>query len=737
MSVEVIKETYPVKGMTCAACANSVESLLKGQSGVQNAHVNFATEEVNITYDNQVIALEKLEREVSSIGYELVTQVDQEALKAEKMKAFKLLKQKFWVALACTTPVFVLSMFMINIPFSPWIQLILTLPVIFWSGRHFYISAVKKLKHFHFNMDTLIAMGTGAAFVFSLFNTLFPNYLTQFGLESHIYFESAAVIITLILLGNVLEERAKVKTSDAIEKLISLQPQKATILFIGRETEVDIVNIRKGDIVVVKPGERLAVDGRVINGHSFVEESMITGEPIPVEKKEGDKVIGGTVNTNGLLSVEAEKVGSQTVLAQMIRMVQQAQGSKAPAQKLADRISAVFVPFVITAAVMSALIWYFVGPQPSFTYAFLALVTVLIIACPCALGLATPTAIMVGIGKAAQNGILVKDAEALEEIQKVDVLLVDKTGTLTEGKPSVSDFKILRGDRGQEIKQAVLAIESRSEHPLAQAIVQFLKSEGLENKWHTDDFNNVAGMGVTAKINDQLYHIGKKTFIESHDIPVDQYHQIASGNEGQSMVLVSNSNELLAIISIKDKIKDSSVEAVGAIQGMGIEVVMVTGDNERAAAHVADSLKLSGFHADVLPHEKVDILKQYQKQGSVVAMAGDGINDAGALASADVGIAMGTGTDIAIESASITLVKGDLSKIKLARQLSALTSRTIKQNLFWAFFYNVISIPIAAGALYPLFGFLLNPMIAGGAMAFSSLSVVLNSLRLRNQSLAG
>ena len=727
------KANYPVKGMTCAACANSVESILTSQKGVQSAAVNLANNSVAVSFDEESTSENDLEKAVSSIGYELVIRsISHNDLELDRERDFRRLRLKFILSLLFSAPVFIISMFMLPVPHSPWIQLILSIPVIFYAGSHFYINAYKKLRHLTFTMDTLIAMGTGSAFLFSVFNTIMPDFLLQYGLEPHIYYESAVVIITLILLGNLLEERAKKRTSGAIEKLVGLQPDEATILFINKPMKVKIDDVKKGDIVLVKPGETIPIDGEIVKGQSSINESMLTGEPDYVAKSAGDKVAAGTVNVDGLLEIKTEALASNTTLSKIIRYVQEAQGSKAPIQKLADKISAVFVPVVIVISIISGLIWYLIGPDPQFTYAFMVMITVLIIACPCALGLATPTAIMVGLGKAATNGILIRDAQSLELLKNAEVLFVDKTGTLTEGKPSVDHLYC--EEKNEKYLSILHAIEAGSEHPLSKSICEYISTKNKGLSFQIDNQINYPGQGIEAIINGETYRVGKPSFAIDSGILNSFEERIEElKNTGHTTVAFSNAKEVLVLIGIKDLLKNDARDSIRKLQSEGLEVVMLTGDNEHNAGQIAEQCGIKTYKANVLPNEKAEMIAFYQKQGKVVAMAGDGINDAPALAQSDIGIAMGNGTDIAIETANITLVHGDLKRIQEAVILSKLTSRTIQQNLFWAFFYNVVTIPVAAGLLYPIFGFLLNPMIAGGAMAFSSLSVVLNSLRLKQQ----
>ena len=732
------KEIYPLEGMTCAGCAASVERQLRKEEGVEEVNVNFANHTVSLKYREGVTSFQKLQKSIDDIGYTLLPAEKAAESKKLREEEYKKLQRKFWVALIFTIPVFVISMILMgHVPYANYIMLALSIPVVFYSGRQFYVNAWKKLKHGTSNMDTLIALGTGIAFLYSLVVTFFPELFTAGGLEAHVYYESAVVIITLILLGNLLEERAKAKTSGAIEKLLQLQAKTAVVIRDGIEVTVLTDEVREGDLVLIKPGEKVPVDGVLAKGSSYIDESMISGEPLPVEKRVGDKVIGGTINQSGSFVIEATETGANTLLSRIIKMVQDAQGSKAPSQKLADRISAVFVPFVVSLAILSFALWYFLGPSPQFTTAMVVLVSVLIIACPCALGLATPTAITVGIGKGAQQGILIKDAEALEKAAHINTLFVDKTGTLTEGKPLVTDFWIAEGQDKASLQQAVLAIEKQSEHPLAKAAVNYLEEEvqkGKPTPVEIEQFENRSGFGVEAIINGETYLLGNRRLMEQAGIVLPHPLEQKAGELAKAqktVVYVARQGKVAGLLALQDRIKESAKAAISDLHKLGIEVIMLTGDNPETAAYVAKETGIDTFFAEVLPQDKGEHIRDYKQQGKVVAMAGDGINDAPALAMADVGLAMSTGTDIAMESAQITLLKGNIGAIAHAIKLSAETSKTIQQNLFWAFIYNVIAIPVAAGALYPIWGFLLDPMIAGAAMAFSSLSVVLNSLRLK------
>ncbi len=722
------KQHFFVKGMTCAACARNVENILKFLDGVDAAEVNYASHQVQVAFSDQ-ISFSQLQAEVQSIGYDLVENRSRADQQNEFAAALKEIKKKLVVAVIFSLPVFLLSMVFTNVSHSNFIMLVLSVPVIFYSGGHFYISAVKKLRHLQFNMDTLIALGTGAAFLFSLISTFFEQYFISIGIETHVYYESAVVIITLILLGNFLEERAKHATGGAIDKLMDLQA-KTAIRVIGQDEEtVPIEAVCIDDTLKVLPGAYIPVDGEVSAGSGYVDESMISGEPQAISKKQGDKVIGGTVNQNSVLYVKAKVVGEQTVLEQIIKAVQEAQGSKAPAQKLADKISSVFVPIVIGISIVSGLTWFFIGPEPAFIHAFVSSVTVLIIACPCALGLATPTAITVGVGLAAKNGILIKNAETLEKLHEVDTLFIDKTGTLTEGKPKVTQH-VWSEKITQKQKAALFQAENNSEHPISKNICAFLQKEDLP-KVELDDILTVAGQGVSFRYQGDEYFVGKTEWFNKIENGLAASLIQSSERINTTWVAFGKKDEILAVFGLEDQIKENAQESVAQLQRMNLKVIMLTGDNAKTAQYVAETLNLNGFHANQSPQNKAELVAEFSKNGNKCAMVGDGINDAPALANAHVGIAMSTGTDIAMESAGLTLLHGDINKIAKAISVSKSTVKTIKQNLFWAFIYNILAIPIAAGVLYPINGFLLNPMIAGGAMAFSSVTVVFNSLRLK------
>ena len=731
--VTTIKKTFPVLDMTCASCAVSVESILKSQKGVVSAAVNFATATVLVEYILGIIDATDLKKAVQSIGYDVfVDETKDEAATIEslQLEKFTLLKKKTYWALALSTPLVVIGMFFMNMQYANAIMWLLSTPVVLWLGKDFFKNAWKQAKHRSANMDTLVALSTGVAYFFSVFNTLFPHFWHQRGLHAHVYFEASAVVIAFILLGKMLEEKAKGNTSTAIKKLMGLQPKTVTIVHEGgHQMEMPIEQVQIGNIVLVKPGEQIAVDGTLISGNSYVDESMLSGEPLPVLKFENEKVFSGTINQKGSFQFRAEKIGSETMLAHIIKMVQDAQGSKAPVQKLVDKIAGVFVPVVIFIAIASFITWNILGGENGFTQGLLALVTVLVIACPCALGLATPTAIMVGVGKGAEMGILIKDAESLELAKKISAIILDKTGTITEGKPLVTnEFYV---DESAQVKQIVFSIEKLSEHPLADAVVKHLNQQTTTD---ISNFESITGKGAKADFGGKTYFIGNKALLEEQGITMDDILTEQAekwSKEAKTVIWFSNSKKILAMYAIADQIKSTSKTAIDELQLNGIDVFMLTGDNEASAKAIAERVGIQHYKAGLLPEQKAEFVKQLQAQGKVVAMVGDGINDSTALAQADVSIAMGKGSDIAMDVAKMTIISSDLKKIPEAIRLSRLTVATIKQNLFWAFIYNLIGIPIAAGILYPINGFLLNPMIAGAAMALSSVSVVSNSLLLK------
>jgi Cu2+-exporting ATPase len=734
--VKTEKMTQPVLNMTCAACASSTQNILSFVPGVLAATVNYGNGKGNIEYLPAVTTPEEMKMALQEIGYDLLIEEEEasfgnlEQIQEENYK--KLRRHTLW-AVALSVPLVIIGMFFMHAPFANITMWALATPILFLFGRRFFVGAWRQAKHRSANMDTLVALSTGIAYLFSLFNMIWPRFWESRGLEAHVYFEAAGVIIAFILLGKMLEARAKGSTSSAIRKLMGLQPSSVVAFRDGVPEEIPIADLLVGDIVLVKPGEKIAVDGEVTEGSSFVDESMISGEPIPVEKSGGDKVFAGTINQKGSFRFRAEKVGKETLLAQIIRTVDEAQGSKAPVQGLVDKIAGIFVPVVIGIALLSFVVWLLFGGDNGFVYGLLAMVTVLVIACPCALGLATPTAIMVGIGKGAEEGILIKDAESLEMAKQIDVVVLDKTGTITEGKPQVSNITWSL-DALPLHRDILYSIEYRSEHPLADAITAELK----ENATLLDDISvlQVSGKGIEGTYEGKRYFIGNLDYLFSKNIVIqaDLKQQVYMSMDAAHTVSVFADDEIaLGVVAITDKMKPTSKEAISRLQGMGIEVAIYTGDNEKVAAALAGELGITRFKGGVMPEEKAELVKSLQVEGKKVAMVGDGINDSGALAQANVSIAMGAGSDIAMDVAKMTIISSDLNKISKAIHLSQATVRTIRQNLFWAFIYNVIGIPIAAGVLYPLTGFLLNPMIAGAAMALSSVSVVTNSLRLKRR----
>ncbi|WP_080779255.1 heavy metal translocating P-type ATPase [Chryseobacterium phocaeense] len=731
--VSTIKNTFPVIGMTCASCASSAESIVKHQEGVINASVNFATGNLTVEYLPNMTDASKLQKAVQSIGYDLLIEEEnkqQETLETIHAEKFQKLKTKTVWAITLSLPVVVIAMFFMDIPYANQIMWAFSTPVVLWLGRDFFINAWKQTKHRSANMDTLVALSTGIAYLFSVFNMLFADFWHQRGLHAHVYFEAAAVIVAFILLGKLLEEKAKGNTSSAIKKLMGLQPKTVIVIQTdGTEKQTAIEDVNAGDVILVKPGEKIAVDGMVTSGSSYVDESMLSGEPVPVLKKENEKVFAGTINQKGSFQFKAVKVGKETMLAHIIKMVQDAQGSKAPVQKLVDKIAGIFVPVVIGIAILAFILWFVLGGDNGIVQGLLAAVTVLVIACPCALGLATPTAIMVGVGKGAEKGILIKDAESLELAKKVDAIILDKTGTITEGRPEVTGVQWLNNDDAS--KDILLSIEKQSEHPLAEAVVKHLDRAAIIT---LTQFDSITGKGAKADHNNETYFVGNKKLLAENNITIaEQLQKQANewGKQSKTVIWFADSKQALSVLAISDKIKETSVEAIRQMQEMGIDLYMLTGDNEATAKAIAEQTGIKHYKAEVLPQHKADFVKELQSKGKVVAMVGDGINDSTALATADVSIAMGKGSDIAMDVAKMTIISSDLTKIPQAIKLSKQTVATIKQNLFWAFIYNLIGIPIAAGILYPINGFLLNPMIAGAAMALSSVSVVTNSLRLK------
>lgn len=731
---KVDKKTLPVTGMTCAGCASSVESTLQTQPGVVGAGVNYGTQQAWVEYDPQQVSLQDLQKAIQDVGYDLIIaeEKSEELQKEAQAEHLVQLRRKTIWSIALSVPVVIIGMFFMDMPYANWIMLVLTTPVLFVFGQNFFVGAYKQAMHHRANMDTLVALSTGIAFIYSAFNTFFPEVLLRQGLHPHVYFEAAAVIVAFILLGKLLEERAKANTSSAIKKLMGLQPKTVRIMVGGQEQVVPLESVAVGDAILVRPGDRIPVDGQVQEGSSFVDESMISGEPLPVEKKEETIVFAGTLNGKGSFVFRADKVGKDTMLAHIVQMVQQAQGSKAPIQKLADKIAGIFVPVVIGIALLAFGIWLVAGG--TLAQAILALITVLVIACPCALGLATPTALMVGMGKGAENGILIKDAESLETAYKVDAVILDKTGTITQGKPVVTDWLWLRDEKAPVLKEILMGLEQRSEHPLAEAVVNSLMEEGVESLL-VSGFESITGRGAKTQYGKEQYFAGNFKLMQEQGIKLEDKLAAEAqrlGKEAKTVIYFANSKEVLGVVAIADTIKETSAEAIAQLQAQGISVHMLTGDNSHTAAAVAQKVGITHYKSDVLPSDKAAYISELQQQGRVVAMVGDGINDSHALAQADVSIAMGKGSDIAMDVAKMTLISSDLKQIPKALKLSRKTVKTIRENLFWAFIYNLIGIPIAAGLLYPFTGFLLNPMLAGAAMALSSVSVVANSLRLKN-----
>ena len=729
-----IKNTYPVLGMSGASCAARVDKTLNGLPGVYQATVNYATAVAQVEYNPEVCSDATLQSAVQDAGYDLLVDTGEDvADKAEEIRLtrYRKIKRRTVVALLLSLPIMVISMFFEDISSLKYVLWILATPVVFGLGREFYINAWRQLKHGTSNMDTLVAVSTGIAYTFSVFNLLFPDFWLSRGIEPHIYFEAASVIIAFILLGRLLEERAKQNTSTAIKKLIGLQPKTVTIIVDSDERTVPITAVQKGDTILVKPGERIAVNGMVVTGESYVDESLLNGEPVLLHKQSGEKVFAGTINQKGTFRFIADKIGSDTMLAQIIRMVQDAQGSKAPVQKLVDRIARFFVPAIISISIIAFVAWIFLAPTNGFTNGLLVMVTVLIIACPCALGLATPTAIMVGIGKGAEKGILIKDAQSLEIAQKIDTIILDKTGTITAGHPIVVESL---WENGFEHSRKILySLEKLSEHPLSDAVVNTLQNE---KEISIDKFENVPGKGVKGIVGNQTYYAGNLSLLNDNHITIASHLQELANKwtqEAKTLIWFADSTQAIAAIALTDEIKQTSAQAISQLQEMGVEVYMLTGDNAISAQAISRKVGINHYKAGVLPNEKAQFIKDLQANGKKVGMVGDGINDSAALAQADLSIAMGQGSDIAVDTAMATILSSDLLKIPETIRLSQLTIKTIYQNLFWAFIYNLIGIPIAAGIFYSVNGFLLNPMLASAAMAFSSVSVVLNSLRLKRK----
>ena len=731
---ETETKVLPVLEMSCAVCAGNVESTVQALSGVEKASVNFAAGTLTVTYNPSVITLEVMQAAVQAAGYDLIVEAeDPVAMQEEKARMhYKILRRNTIGAWTLSIPLALLGMVFMHVPFGNWIMMVLALAIMIFFGRSFYVNGVRHALKGKANMDTLVALSTSIAFLFSLFNTLCPGFWLGKGLEPHVYYEASGVIIAFVLLGKLMEERAKNSTSSAIKGLMGLQPKTARLVTDGREEEVPISNLQVGNVVSVRPGEKIPVDGTLLQGSSSVDESMLSGEPIPVEKNAGDRVLAGTINQKGAFTMEATSVGGTTVLAQIVQMVQSAQGSKAPVQRIVDKISGIFVPVVVLLSFLTFVCWLVIGGESYFSYALLSAVSVLVIACPCALGLATPTALMVGMGKGAEQHILIKDAFALENLCKVDTVVLDKTGTLTEGVPVVTDSYWISDDNIRYL-DVLYTAEQKSEHPLASAILCRLEESGAK-VCEAENFESLTGRGVRIQVEGVTYWVGSQGLLDIFQagIPEKVRKQIGQWQEdGQSVVFYGQETRLLAVLAISDRIKPTSAEAVKELKKQGIEVHLLTGDGVRTAERVAATLDIGYYKAEVMPNDKEEYIISLQQQGKKVAMVGDGINDSQALARADVSIAMGKGTDIAMDVAMVTLITSDLLLLPSAIRLSKQTVRLIYQNLFWAFIYNVIGIPLAAGVLFPINGLLLNPMLASAAMAFSSVSVVLNSLRLK------
>lgn len=737
--------TIGVSGMSCASCVNKVEKTLNRTGGVVSASVNFAAEQATVEYLPNVVSLVDIEAAIQNLGYEIsdLTQSDDpvEREKTGREQALRTLRVKFFTGLSLLIPMLMLVHWdnlgladIIDLPKQTnfILQMLLQIPIQFWVGRQFFEGAWKALKHKTSDMNTLIAIGTGAAFIYSVTATFFPSLFAAEGLVAEVYFDTAGVIIVLILLGRLLETRAKGQTSEAIKKLIGLQAKTAVVIREGDEIEIPVEEVGIGDHVVVRPGNKIPVDGVVLEGTSTIDESMVTGESIPVLKLSGDEVIGVTINKTGTFTFEATKVGKDTMLSQIINMVQEAQGSKPPIARLADIISSYFVPAVIVVAVGTFIVWLAFGPEPALTYALLNFVAVMIIACPCALGLATPTSIMVGTGKGAEYGVLIRGGESLETAHKLDTIVLDKTGTITKGEPSVTDIVTHNGFGSERLLALAASAEKGSEHPLGEAIVREARRKNLKFV-DLSNFNAIPGHGISAEIDGAEILLGNRKLMHDRSIPFEFLENRATelAREGKTPMFIAYGNKAAGIITVADILKEGSPTAIRALQKLDLKVVMLTGDNRRTAEAIAKLVGVDQVIAEVLPDEKAEAVANLQNEGRIVGMVGDGINDAPALVQADIGIAIGTGTDVAIESSDITLISGELDGVVTAISLSKATIRNIKQNLFWAFAYNTTLIPVAAGVLFPFFGILLNPMLAAAAMGLSSVTVVTNALRLR------
>ncbi|PIR98147.1 MAG: copper-translocating P-type ATPase [Candidatus Colwellbacteria bacterium CG10_big_fil_rev_8_21_14_0_10_42_22] len=761
-------QTYKVKGMHCASCSSVIEKAFKKIEGVQSAEVNYGTEKAKISFNSSKTNPHDLSKHIEPLGYSLEVPATAEEMgmsesehtthlglnQSKKEKLAEVADMRTKVFSAIPLAIFATLVmgwdilaeygvvsemgYVVKEFFSHLLPLMATY-TLFVVGKPYLLGFYRFLRYGKANMDTLIGIGTVAAFLYSFAVTAFEETLRPFINVDYQYYDVTIVVITFIALGKYLEARSKIKTGDAIEKLLNLQAKTALVIRDGKEIEISVNDVKHGDLIIVKPGAKIPVDGVITDGSSFVDESMVTGEPMPAQKKIGDSVVSGTLNTSGSFTFKATKVGSETLLAQIIEMVEDAQGSKAPIQALADKISSVFVPIVLVIAFFSLGTWLIVGSQylglsQALSFGLVSFVGILVIACPCALGLATPTAIIVGVGKGAKEGILIRDAATLEKLHKVNTVVVDKTGTLTRGKPTLVDIQNLSNKKDDELISILASLEKKSEHPIAHAIVNYAEEKNIPIS-EALDFEGIQGKGLKGKINGTEYFVGNTKLMSDLKIPFNVAKLNEFTSQGKTPVILATSEKVLGFVMVADEIKAESIEAIKNLHALGIQVVMLTGDDERAAKYIGSLVGIDDVVAHVLPQDKLEKIKKLQLQGRVVAMAGDGINDAPALAQADVGIAMGTGTDVAIESAGITLLGGDISKLVKAIKLSKITMRGIKQNLFWAFIYNIVGIPLAAGVLYPVFGWLLNPVFAGFAMAMSSVSVVSNSLRIKAKKL--
>jgi len=713
-------QVYEVTGMTCASCALNVEKALKSQAGVENAAVNVTTNSALIEFNPEITTPKELKNAVIAVGYNMLIE-NSDANDTEKNDSFKKVKQNTIGAILLSIPLFIISMFFMDMPWGDWIMLLLATPIVFWYGRGYFSTAIKLALMRTSNMDTLVALSTGISYIYSLANMFFPNFWHSRGLHPHVYFESAGLVITFVLIGKYIEEKAKSSSSSAIRKLIGMQSQFVNLIVNEFSVRTHISAIKLGDSIQVKPGERIPIDGKVKFGRSFVDESSITGEPMAVERKSGDYVFAGTINQNGSLRVVADKIAEDTLLGKIIKSVESALMSKPNIQKLVDKIASVFVPIVILLSVITFIAWWIFGGSNGLQMGIISMATVLVIACPCALGLATPTALVVGLGKAADLGILIKDANVLEQINKIDTIIFDKTGTLTYGKPKITEFNWLSATETELNTQILFAMEQESEHPIALAVIEYLQ-ESISATIKLDTFENISGSGIIAAVNNNLYAVGTRKLMQAKGIIISDL---------DSYIYFAKNNLLLAKFKIEDEIKPSTREAIAKIKAKGINVALLTGDSEINTKTISEQSGISDYRANQLPNDKLEYIKTLQKEGKKVAMVGDGINDSQALAQADVSIAMGKGSDIAIDVAQLTIVSSDLLLITTSLDLANMTLSKIKQNLFWAFIYNVVAIPIAMGIFIPHFGLQINPMMAGAAMAFSSISVVSNSLLMK------